>query len=99
MVVTAIGNAFKKMSQRAMWRGDREQSSMIENHGMMGVRSNLLNDTPSYKKEAIGLNAGSNFAKTSAGNKGANKNSKTIPTNVKTSKTNSSLGGSILNSL
>jgi hypothetical protein len=57
MVMQAIGSAFKKMSQRAMWRGDRGQSQMIESHGVAGIRSNLLNDTPTYKKEAIGLNS------------------------------------------
>ena len=109
------GNAFKKMSQRAMWRGDRGQSQMLESHGMAGMRSNLLNDTPTYKKEAIGLNGnnGFNFAKKSANNSaaanikagannGRNNNTNTKvknSVNLNSQNQNKGLGSSILNSL
>ncbi len=107
-----IGNAFKKMSQRAMWRGDRGQSQMIESHGVAGMRSNLLNDTPTYKKEAIGLNSnnGFNFAKKNANSsatKSVNINGRNNNTNTKVKNSvnlnsqnqNKGLGSSILNSL
>lgn len=97
----AIGSAFKKMSQRAMWRGDRGQSQMIESHGVAGMRSNLLNDTPTYKKESIGLGFSKN--KTNSSNKtdrNTNTNTKVKPsTNTNSQNQNKSLGGSILNSL
>jgi hypothetical protein len=53
-IIGKIGNGLKKMSQRALWRGDRSQSEMISQHGVFGMRQNMLNDTPSYKKTAIG---------------------------------------------
>lgn len=43
------GGAFKKMSQRAMWRGQRDQSQMLESHGMEGLRSNLISKSSGLK--------------------------------------------------
>jgi hypothetical protein len=97
-----LGNAFKKMSQRAIWRGDRGQSQMLESHGMAGMRSNLLNDTPTYKKEVFSLSPS-----IKSNNMGVNKNSrntngstKAINTQASSNATqNKGLGSSILNSL
>ena len=101
MVMQAIGSAFKKMSQRAMWRGDRGQSQMIESHGVAGMRSNLLNDTPTYKKESIGLNSnGGRVGFGMAKNKATNTNTKIKPSvNSNSQNQNKNLGSSILNSL
>ena len=110
MVMQAIGSAFKKMSQRAMWRGDRGQSQMIESHGVAGMRSNLLNDTPTYKKETIVLNSnggrvGFGMAKNKANSsnktdRNTNTNTQVKPsTNTNTQNQNKGLGSSILNSL
>lgn len=111
MVMQAIGSAFKKMSQRAMWRGDRGQSQMLESHGVAGMRSNLLNDTPTYKKESIGLNSnggrvGFGMAKnkstnsSNASDRNTNTNTKVKPnTSANAQNQNKNLGSSILNSL
>lgn len=107
-----MGSAFKKMSQRAMWRGDRGQSQMLESHGVAGMRSNLLNDTPTYKKEAIGLNSnggrvGFGLAKnkTNSSNntdRNNNTNTKVKPSanaNSQNQSQSKSLGGGILGAL
>jgi Tfp pilus assembly protein PilX len=95
--------AYKKMSQRAMWRGDRSQSEMIANHGMEGVRQNLLRDTPTYKKEAVGLNKnGANYFTKSSSSSGRNSNANTkvkSSANVNSQNQNKGLGASILGSL
>lgn len=102
-MIKSLGNAFKKMSQRALWRGDRGQSQMLESHGMAGMRSNLLRDTPTYKKETIGLNKNTfNISKTSKNNTSKNttnndfKNINKNPQN--NNNQNKSLGSSILDS-
>jgi hypothetical protein len=101
------GGAFKKMSQRAMWRGDRSQSEMIANHGMEGVRQNLLRDTPTYKKEAVGFKMQPNSSKKIANTNNANGSDRNNNTNTKVKNSQNSnsqnksnnLGSSILNSL
>lgn len=115
MANTSNSGAFKKMSQRAMWRGDSGQSQMLANHGMEGLRHNLLRDTPTYKKDAVGLNQnGANFFKNSktasSGNTNTNNSNsagRNTNTNTKVKQSTSaanqntkkSLGASILNSL
>lgn len=92
-MIKKLGSALKKMSQRAMWRGDRSQSEAIENHGVFGMRSNFLNDTPSYKKEGVGLNA-------SANNRNNNQNTKTPTTvNTQSNSADTKLGSNILDAL
>lgn len=92
--------AFKKMSQRALWRGDRGQSQMLESHGLAGMRNNLLRDTPTYKKDAVGLNSGflkkkkTPTAATNPNNRNVNPNTKINPS-INTKR----LGSSILDSL
>jgi hypothetical protein len=103
MASTNNSGAFKKMSQRAMWRGDQGQSQMLSNHGMEGLRHNLLRDTPTYKKESVGLNQnGANYFKNtkSAGARSVNVNTKIkAGVNASSQKTNKNLGSSILDSL
>lgn len=87
----------KTMAKRALMRGDRSQSEMIENHGIFGMRSNLLNDTPTYKKQAVGLQT--NTIKKNSDDRNNNQNTKVIPTSVTTNNTQGKLGNNILDAL
>lgn len=102
-MIKKVGAALKKMSQRALMRGDRGQAEMIENHGVFGMRNNYLNDTPSYKKDAIGLGGG-NTNTLIENNKDRNNNPDTKIVNSqihikKDDTTNKKLGNSIMDAL
>jgi hypothetical protein len=102
-----VGVALKKMSQRALMRGDRSQSEMIENHGVFGMRNNLLNDTPSYKKESIGLDSTNKniLVQNKEGNQNDRKNNantKVVSSQIhikKDNDTSKKLGSSIIDAL
>ncbi len=102
-MIKKMGAALKKMSQRALMRGDRSQSEMIENHGVFGMRNNLLNDTPSYKKESIGLNAANNnFLGQNKEDRNNNANTKIVASQIHIKKdgdTSKKLGSSIIDAL
>lgn len=102
-MIKKIGTALKRMSQQALMRGDRSKSEMIENHGVFGMRNNLLNDTPSYKKESIGLNAASNnLLGQNIENRNNNANTKIVASQIHIKKdddTNKKLGNSIMDAL
>jgi hypothetical protein len=94
-MIQKLGNAMKKMAQRSMWRGNRDDAHAIESHGMYGLRSNLNsgNDT-SHAPTNTPTPAGS-------GNSMHLKSTNTTTTKavVKNDDTKSGLGGSIIDAL
>ncbi len=100
-MIQKLGTALKKMSQRAIWRGDRSQSEMIENHGLFGMRSNMLHDTPSYKKEGIGFNTGdAEKNETTLNQNKSRKNGQNLKNTVQVvNSTTTKLGDNILDAL
>jgi hypothetical protein len=92
-MIQKIGNAMKKMAQRSMWRGNREDAMSIESHGMYGLRNNLVGKGQNTTQQ--NTNTNSNTASTHLKNVTAN----TTAQHVNTSNQKTSLGDNILDAL
>jgi hypothetical protein len=90
-MIKNLGNGLKKMAQRAMMRGNRDEAQAIEGHGMWGVRSNMSEKNQSTQSTAP-LTINSNV-KAAVGT--ANLKS----TQTKASQKNTDIGGSILGAI
>lgn len=92
-MIKKMGNAFKKMAQRSLWRGDRASAQAISDHGMYGMRANNKQISTA---EARGTNSSSTGSKVIL-NQSIEKNNTSTAVSKEDKQNSKGLGGSILN--
>lgn len=87
-MIQKLGQAFKKMAQRSMLRGNRDDALAVEQHGIYGMRSNFFN-----KKNP------SNQTNQNINTNNRNTNPDLMVKSTRTNEPNSSMGKSLLDAL
>lgn len=91
-MIKKLGQAFKKMAQRSMLRGNRDDALAVEQHGIYGMRSNFFDKNSSKQANTQAM--------TSTNSSNRNTNPDLMVKSTKTSDdTTSSVGKSLLDAL